>query len=238
MIDRTVLENYAKKNGVLEVNVVREYLQNLFLKNFYDKQGSENFLFKGGTALKIVFSSPRFSEDLDFSGVSNGKYYEKILLETLRNISNEGIKVDLLESKSTSGGWLSILEFRLWNYRIQMLNEVSLRKRKMKGETILVSSEFFPAFGVYLLSVEELVKEKVLAFLSRKKPRDLFDVYFILRDGRLRKYFPFERSEEVVKVVDEIDDKEVSGLKIFLPKSYHLILKGLKNKVKAELTRF
>ena len=40
----------------------------IFLSYLYQEPGSEKLLFKGGTALRIVFKSPRFSEDLDFSG--------------------------------------------------------------------------------------------------------------------------------------------------------------------------
>ena len=48
-------------------NVVREYFQHLFLSYLYSLEGSEKMLFKGGTALRIIYGSMRFSEDLDFS---------------------------------------------------------------------------------------------------------------------------------------------------------------------------
>ena len=48
-------------------NTVREYVQHLFLSAFYKREAATDFLFKGGTALRIVYGSPRFSEDLDFS---------------------------------------------------------------------------------------------------------------------------------------------------------------------------
>ncbi|MBN1444929.1 MAG: nucleotidyl transferase AbiEii/AbiGii toxin family protein [Candidatus Omnitrophica bacterium] len=51
-----------------EINIAREYVQHLFLSSLYREKSSEKVLFKGGTALRIVFQSPRFSEDLDFSG--------------------------------------------------------------------------------------------------------------------------------------------------------------------------
>ena len=48
-------------------NIVREYFQHLFLSQLYRMEKSDNLLFKGGTALRIIYGSPRFSEDLDFS---------------------------------------------------------------------------------------------------------------------------------------------------------------------------
>ena len=50
-------------------NVVREYFQQLFLSRLYEEKGSDKLLFKGGTALRIIWQSPRFSEDLDFTGI-------------------------------------------------------------------------------------------------------------------------------------------------------------------------
>ena len=48
-------------------NIVREYFQNVFLAKLYTLSEAEKMLFKGGTALRILYGSPRFSEDLDFS---------------------------------------------------------------------------------------------------------------------------------------------------------------------------
>ena len=47
-------------------NIVREYFQHLFLSQLYRMEKADSLLFKGGTALKIIYGSPRFSEDLDF----------------------------------------------------------------------------------------------------------------------------------------------------------------------------
>lgn len=98
MIDEDFLKDYAQKARTTFLNVVREYLQHLFLANFYRRTNSENFLFKGGTALKLVFGSPRFSEDIDFSGLVNSQTYEKILEEVLEDFSREGIEFLILMS--------------------------------------------------------------------------------------------------------------------------------------------
>jgi predicted nucleotidyltransferase component of viral defense system len=68
MIETETLENIAKKEQTAVFpNIIREYIQHLFLTELYQLSGSEKLLFKGGTALRIVYHSPRFSEDLDFS---------------------------------------------------------------------------------------------------------------------------------------------------------------------------
>jgi predicted nucleotidyltransferase component of viral defense system len=110
------LEKYTKQFQTNIDNIVLEYCQHLFLSYLYQEYGSEKLLFKGGTALRIVFQSPRFSEDLDFSGF-NIKHaeIEKIITSTLSNIEKNKIEVDVKESKKTSGGYLAIIIFKIEN---------------------------------------------------------------------------------------------------------------------------
>ncbi|MDI6689725.1 MAG: nucleotidyl transferase AbiEii/AbiGii toxin family protein [Actinomycetota bacterium] len=65
MITKDAIKRFATKAQTSDLNVAREYCQHLFLSYFYQQKGSEKLLFKDGTALKIIYGSPRFSEDLD-----------------------------------------------------------------------------------------------------------------------------------------------------------------------------
>ncbi|MDP1760196.1 MAG: nucleotidyl transferase AbiEii/AbiGii toxin family protein, partial [Candidatus Woesebacteria bacterium] len=68
MISIEILEKLSRQYQMgIFPNVVREYFQHIFLGELYKLPNSEKLLFKGGTALRIVYGSPRFSEDLDFS---------------------------------------------------------------------------------------------------------------------------------------------------------------------------
>lgn len=49
------------------LNIVREYLQALTLRSLHESEAFSNLAFVGGTALRFLYSLPRFSEDLDFS---------------------------------------------------------------------------------------------------------------------------------------------------------------------------
>ncbi len=68
MLDSEYLKKLALKFQTRQENIVREYLQHLFLSFLYKLKGSENLFFKVGSALRILYQNPRFSEDLDFSG--------------------------------------------------------------------------------------------------------------------------------------------------------------------------
>lgn len=63
--------NFIHKKSVREridrITIEREYYQLLFLQRLYLEKGSENIYFKGGTTIRFLLHSFRFSEDLDFT---------------------------------------------------------------------------------------------------------------------------------------------------------------------------
>ncbi len=239
MISERTIKDLVKKYQSTESNVVREYCQHLFLSFFYQKKISERILFKGGTALRLVYNSPRFSEDLDFSGFNiKIKGLETIFLDTLIDIENTGIKVLLKESKITSGGYLGILSFEIRDFKDEIRIEVSLRnKQKIKGELNLINSDYQPAFNVIVLPEKQLVEEKIKALLERTKPRDFFDIYFLLRAN-----LSLEKSRlNLSKVVNKLEMTKIdfkNELRSLLPRSHHMILKDFKDILRKELKRY
>ena len=75
MLSENSIKELAVKFQTSELNIAREYFQNLFLNSLYTQKNSEKLGFKGGTALRIVFNSPRFSEDLDFTADTGIKVF-------------------------------------------------------------------------------------------------------------------------------------------------------------------
>src|SRR3989338_3631770 len=101
MITQDAIKKLATQYRTSEFpNIVREYFQHLFLSQLYRLENSDNILFKGGTALRIIYGSPRFSEDLDFSIFRVEQYSQKEFIEdlfaaVLMEIEKAGIKVEL-----------------------------------------------------------------------------------------------------------------------------------------------
>lgn len=195
MITNEVLEKLSRQYqmGVFP-NIVREYFQHIFLGELYKLPGAEKMFFKGGTALRIIYGSPRFSEDLDFSlfGVmqQEAKFFvEGLFVHVLAEIERFGIKVELGEKIGpTSGGYFGVATFRLFEYpSVGMEINVSSRNgRNIVGEVDSVANNFVPTYTVIHLPQNELVEEKIFdALIKRKKPRDFYDLYFIMRKGIL-----------------------------------------------------
>lgn len=240
MIEVKLIEEKSRKLQTTRDNIAREYCQHLFLSRFYRQSGSEKILFKGGTALRILWQSPRFSDDLDFSGVRMPlSQLEDILQAALIEISREGLTTDIEESKKTTGGYLGKLFFR-WNiFSITIKIEVSQRKSPLGSEQALVENEWVPPYMVVHLPGVEIVREKMAALITRGKARDFFDLYFILRSRRAASEFNKDLKLRK-KILDKLhqtagDPSYLRELKEFLPASHHALLKNFPSLVEKEL---
>ena len=245
MISQESLSQAARTQQTTELNVAREYCQHLFLSAFYRQAGSEQVMFKGGTALRIVFGSPRFSEDLDFSGFGiTVDSIENWVLEATDEIEQYGMGVRLEESKTTSGGYLATLDCAPYGYPVRILIEISLRAQRegtpkkgtVSGQGMLITPDFLPAYTLTLLPESLLIEEKLNALLTRGKPRDYFDVYFLLRKGMIS----VEQKPRLVEVKQRLLTSRVNfqrDLATFLPRSHHAILKNFGQTLEAELKR-
>ncbi len=238
MITDNALRDLAQKFQTTELNVRREYIQHLFLSYFYQQSQTDRIYFKGGTALRMLYDSPRFSEDLDFSSsLTTIHPIEQAVLDTLTEIARENIQPDLKESKRTSGGYLASMTFQLQADSISLQLDVSLREGRKKGEAVTIASNYIPAFTVIALAREQLVEEKIQALLTRRKARDFYDLYFILRANLLpakeRRILP-----QALKTVRRSDIQFEKELKQFLPKSHWALIRTFRTTLEREIERY
>lgn len=241
MIDRQFITELSTKYQTSEQNIAREYCQHLFLSCLYRKKESERLLFKGGTALRIIFRSPRFSEDLDFSGYNFSIEQINSLIDSiLVDISKEGIdtqkSVNLGTEGETSGGYYAIVKLKLLEFDSEIRIQISLRnKEKLKSNTELIENDFIAPYTIVFLEENILVQEKIQALLERAKSRDFFDLYFILRSRRLVKYVPQNIGNLREKIMKTLQNGWEKELKIFLPVSYHSLIKDFKERLIKEI---
>lgn len=188
-----------------------------------------------------MYQSPRFSEDLDFSGKNFlfRKKIESLFLEVLSQIEKENIKIDLKESKFTSGGYLRILSYSFLDFKGEIFFEVSLRKKeKPRGEVQTIVGEYLPAYLIFSLSPQQLVKEKISALIERGKPRDYYDFYFILRHPELKKFVSKKDLEGIKEKLKKEKVNFKKELETLLPISHHPILKNFKKRLSQEIEKY
>ncbi len=248
MITNEALEKLSRQyqTGVFP-NIVREYFQHVFLCELYKLPNAEKMLFKGGTVLRIIYNSPRFSEDLDFSlfSITQDKvklFVENLFVHVLAEMARADIKVELGDKiGATSGGYFGVATFRMLEYPPVgvEINVSSRNGRSITGEVDSVANNFVPTYTVIHLPQDELVEEKIFdALVKRKKPRDFYDLYFIMRKGIL--------SADQKKRLAGIKDKIIADAKIinfrgelgvFLPVDQQVIIRDFPAMLERELNR-
>lgn len=239
MIAPEAIQRLATQHQTTALNVAREYCQHLFLSTFYQRPEAGRVLFKGGTALRIIYGSPRFSEDLDFSGCRIRKpAIEELITETLSAVERVGIVVDIEEAKATSGGYLAILHHQWGEYRVEIRLEISLRGgATVTPETALIAGDVLPAYTLLHLQQESLVEEKLDALFDRAKPRDFYDLYFILRKGLLPQPSR-HRLKKVLGCLKAAAPESFRELKLFLPRDQQAVVKDFRATLEREVRRY
>lgn len=241
MLSSESLQEFINRYQTSEKNVVREYVQHLFLSSLYRLGSADKLLFKGGTALRFIFFSPRFSEDLDFTGhgIFRREEIDNLFIDALAELEKTGINVSYKEAKPTTGGYLGLIHYDIFNQFGDMKFEVSLRRgKRMKGELVTIISDFIPPYTLISLPQIDLVSGKNEALLARKKPRDYYDLYFILRHPQLNKFIAKPKLKIVwdnLKTCRIDFRRELSAL---LPASHHMVLKDFETLLKKEVMRY
>lgn len=238
MISTQTLQTLSSKFQTTQQNVNREYIQHLFLSQFYQQAQSPEIMFKGGTALRIVFNSPRFSQDLDFSTqIYDTKLIENTIITTLNEIERLNIKTNIIESKETTDGYFAEITFDLNSAIIPILLQFSKRNNNDNHEIVTISNDFILPYTISLLSREQLINEKIQALLTRAKPRDFYDIYFLIRSNLINQ----KQKQQLSKVKIKLKSSKINfdyELKQFLPISHWVTIKDFTHNLNIELDRF
>lgn len=240
MIRLEEIEKLSIRYQTSPVTIAREYCQHNILSSLYTQKGSGKLLFKGGTALRVVYKSPRFSEDLDFTGIYNISYYEieDVLTQVLSDLDFWGFDIDLLEAKKTRGGYLSKINFSLYEYKFFIQIEISFRqiRGKIKSETSSIKNDYIHIYSIIHLPLSKIVDGKIMALLARAKARDWYDIYFLLHNNM----FEVKHKKKLAQILDKAKKTKCNfkkELKDFLPLSHQMILKDFKNVLVGEIEK-
>lgn len=141
-------------------NLLREYLQSLVLKFIEEKDYSKDIAFVGGTSLRFVYDLQRFSEDLDFSQISQGSFgFEKFVDEIINHLASLGILVEH-KTKIVRNVKSSYLKFP------ELMFENGLTHRKDQKLLIKLDIDTKPplGFATEVSFVQKLISMNILHF--------------------------------------------------------------------------
>ena len=198
-----------------------ELLQVLLLDNLYAQSGSERMIFQGGTALRWVYGGTRFSEDLDFvtdltrEGIETvlAKTYPHVVKSCLAQFGSGSAEQQIKEARKSAYKTLFVfrpetqreriavrLEFemlqpdRVPGYERFVLRDLSQVAGLMAGGQLLLP---YTSSIVLAETAEEILSDKIRALFERKylKGRDLFDIWWIVNQKRLKPRWPILREK-------------------------------------------
>lgn len=187
MITKNQVKELVKFYQIDEFTIKREYFQLVFLSYLYKEKDSEKIFFKGGTAIRFLFNSPRFSEDLDFSTTYSKEKIKKVIKKIEGLIKKElpGLKILPLYSGKEGERYRIKYHDEDLKYPLVIRLDFHIEKKIGKTEVSPLMTKFpiviFPL--VSHLSASEILKEKIDALSTRGKGRDFFDVWFLLEKG-------------------------------------------------------
>lgn len=189
MLTRAQLQRLAQRHGIGLQAQERDYVQHLLLFRLYRR--SQALVFKGGTALRTVYRSNRYSEDLDFNGPADVEFLRHLWQTTVDDLRDFGLVAEIRNAWDSGVGYSFDVSYQgpLYDGRDRTKGKVrvdiSLRQEEVVTRRALVSPEYddLRPFVVTVLSPEHLMAEKVRALLVRGKPRDLYDLWLLHVQG-------------------------------------------------------
>jgi predicted nucleotidyltransferase component of viral defense system len=199
MIRIEQIRNYfpaqIRDHPIFDKHILKEYLQLMILDYLSSTPYTQKIVFIGGTNLRLVKGTDRFSEDLDFDCKSFSK--EEFIEMTngiIRFLERSGLRVETRDSVAPK-----LTAFRRNIYFPELLFDSGLSGHKEERFLVKVESQdqgiqyesvitnikgcgFFFPFPVPSDSV--LCSMKIAAMLARSKGRDFYDLMLLLSQAR------------------------------------------------------
>jgi hypothetical protein len=138
----------------------------------------EPLVFGGGTMLRLCHELNRYSADLDFWFVKNVS--QEDYLDKIRNAFSRDYEITDSQMKHYS----LLLELRSADYPKRLKVEIRREKQHCDYQEKIAFSKFSTRqVALRAHTLNQSMKNKIDAFLSRGEIRDCFDIEFLLRRG-------------------------------------------------------
>ena len=182
MMSFNQLKELAKKYNAPDSIVFREYVQLIFLENLYAATGSNKIIFKGGTAIHLMYKAPRFSEDLDFTVLMSKGDFENFIDKVFQTISLS-YEITFKERKTITGKrYLLTASPEIISNSTFINLDFSFRETvtHVEKSPLVTDYPMTVTSPIYYMGKDEIIAEKIRAILTREKGRDIYDLWFLL----------------------------------------------------------
>jgi predicted nucleotidyltransferase component of viral defense system len=227
------LNEFIKGLGISRDQILREEAEMEILSELAKDKLSAKTVFYGGTALRLAYGSPRFSEDIDLLVIKKINFSEfKNFVAGLIKKENNWVLKDIKDKRQTMFALIGINDGKLkHSFSVKIELHKPAQKVKLETELSLVKSPLSIAEPLLLVpTLKELKRLKEAALYGRKKGRDVFDLWYITQVLRENFVLP----EKIPKYTEREFKNE---LKVFLPKKYYPVINQLYERIKKTNTQ-
>ena len=180
-MERSIARQKAREMQIDETQVVREYWEILILKGLFNSPSAKDIIFKGGTALRLAYGSPRFSEDLDFSLIHDSLKGKFLNLSRKITAPFPGLVLTDVEEKYYT--YLAEIKVTEDYLPLPFRIKIEISKRKTKNYQWKLQLLESPVTTIQVLgqvgTLEQIYQDKLACLKGRAKAKDLFDLWYI-----------------------------------------------------------
>lgn len=207
--------------------VLVEYLQYELLDSLYKNKKAMSLSFIGGTAIRILQQSLRFSEDLDFDNFGlSFEQFDSLMKKSCRDMEIKGFLIEYrIVERSAYHCYIRFPEILHKAGITSDIGKKILIRIDMEAKEKLYNPQKFllNKFAVYrqilTAPVSVLLSQKMLTVLQRKreKGRDLYDVSLLLGLTKpdfayIDNYFTAGKVKFLKMFTDRVDELELEFL--------------------------
>ena len=190
MLNITEIQKFYSKNmHPFKRNILREYLQYKILQIIFLTEYSAKLSFMGGTCLRIVFGTNRFSEDLDFDNFGLTEIeFDSLSDIVAKHLQEEGYIVEIKTIHKGAFRCYIRIPNLLFDNKLSGFQEETIliqldtesQKFDYKPESFILN-KFDILSRIYYTPKNILLSQKIWAILNRKTPkgRDYYDTMFL-----------------------------------------------------------
>jgi len=191
MITKEELRRISRMVGMKPHQQEKHYLQTLILRSLYSKF---NPIFKGGTALMFSYGLNRFSEDLDFTQSEKELDGQDIIETIIGDLEYIGIASSfrIITDNAISFSFRIGAEGPLFTREIERCYvrlEISKREKVILDPRTFFIEGPYPdmlPFSTTILNPVEMIAEKIRAIVTRNRARDVYDLWYLMKDIDLK----------------------------------------------------
>lgn len=190
-----IVNKYLQEHEIERIQIMEQLLQKL----------SDNFVLKGGTSLLIGYGLDRFSEDIDLDVIDSNRSIK----QELTHLKIDGKQLDFSIKKDTNTTFRVMIDYGgkkhsdLYGetpYNLKL--EVSKRSRGITNNDYQIIN------GIKLYNIDKIISQKINAFGSRSKARDIYDIHFLLKN--YKDNFSLENYRNLTEILDRRDIETLS----------------------------